>query len=103
MSTECEERGRGGTSTFSHVPLMVGMADTLDGRGPPPMRLRDLGFIFVVAGAAMATGRGAIRPSPPPPRVEALARPEVSARVDEAFRAACRPAPGQLKVVLDLA
>ncbi|WP_337173371.1 DUF1549 domain-containing protein [Paludisphaera sp.] len=61
------------------------------------MRLRDLGFICVVAGAAMATGRGAIRTAPPS-RVEALARPGVSARVDEAFREAWKsraiePAP----------
>jgi len=63
------------------------------------MRLRDVGFICVVVGAGLAMGRGVIRSaSPARGLVEAPARLEVSARVDEAFREGWRtrgisPAP----------
>lgn len=52
------------------------------------MRFRDVGFLCVVLGCGLATGREAIRSSSPArgPAREAAARPEVSARVDAAFR-----------------
>ena len=52
------------------------------------MRLRDVGFLCVVLGCGLATGRGVIRSASPTrgPAREVAARPEVSARVDEAFR-----------------
>lgn len=59
-----------------------------DGWGVVPMRLRDLGFLCVLAGFALAMGRGVIRSASPSaePSATAPERPEVSARVDEAFR-----------------
>lgn len=52
------------------------------------MRLRDLGFLCVVIGAALAMGRSVIRSASPTrgPAGTVSARPEVSARVDEALR-----------------
>ena len=64
------------------------------------MRLRDLGFLCVVVGAALAMGRGFIRSASPTrgPVATAAARPEISARVDQALREGWRakgtvPAP----------
>lgn len=52
------------------------------------MRLRDVGFLCVVLGCGLATSRGVIRSASPMrgPVREVAARPEISARVDEAFR-----------------
>jgi hypothetical protein len=49
------------------------------------MRLRDLGFLGTVVAAAVVMGRGVIRPAPVP-YAPTAPRPEVSTRVDEAFR-----------------
>ena len=52
------------------------------------MRRRDVGFLCVILGCGLATGRGVIRSSSPvgEPMRKVAARPEVSGRVDEAFR-----------------
>ena len=64
------------------------------------MRLRDVGFLCVVLAGGLAVGRGALRTAPParPEPAATLVRPDVSARVDEAFRESWRsrgipPAP----------
>ncbi|MDG3002569.1 DUF1549 domain-containing protein [Paludisphaera mucosa] len=53
------------------------------------MRLRDAGFLCVLIACVLAMGRGVIRSASPTRGVEAapvVARPEVAARVDAAFR-----------------